>query len=91
MRSEYNKSLDIDHLDEKVFLLQESKSGTPPKLINPFERQGIANKRHTPQKEVPEVQKAGQLMNANKRLNYDLDKLTQNPINLKGSLNEIVN
>ena len=43
----YQRSLELDEIDERIFVAKETKITTPLKLI-PFARQGLANKLLTP-------------------------------------------
>eukprot|EP00826_Nyctotherus_ovalis_P044278 TRINITY_DN4771_c0_g2_i1.p1 TRINITY_DN4771_c0_g2~~TRINITY_DN4771_c0_g2_i1.p1 ORF type:complete len:778 (-),score=214.31 TRINITY_DN4771_c0_g2_i1:1581-3914(-) len=77
LNAHYQRNLELDEIDERIFIAKEMKVTTPLKLV-PFARQGLANKLLTPCKPDNPVDRTA--CTSKRVLTYET------PISLKGSV-----
>jgi hypothetical protein len=88
MSSKYQQSLQLDEIDERIFIVSEVKITTPLKFT-PFARQGVANKLITPSKPEDTDCAFKKLRGSKRTLNYEVHSKTKENVNFSTKFNEI--
>jgi len=88
MSSKYQQTLQLDEIDERIFVVSEVKITTPLKFT-PFARQGMANKLITPSKPEETDCAFKKLRGSKRTLNYEVHSKTKENVNFSTKFNEI--
>lgn len=88
MSSKYQQTLQLDEIDERIFIVSEVKLTTPLKFT-PFARQGMANKLITPSKSEETDCTVKKLRGAKRTLNYEVSSKGKENVNFSTKFNEI--
>ena len=88
MNSQYQQRLQLDEIDERIFVVSEMKIKTPSKFM-PFARQGMANRLFTPFKPDDTDCAAKRLKTSKRTLTYENNSSTKTNVNFATKLKEI--
>lgn len=88
LSSKYQQTLQLDEIDERIFIVSEMKITTPLKFT-PFARQGMANKLITPSKPEDSDAASKKLKGSKRTLNYEVHAKAKESVNFSTKFNEI--